>query len=73
MTMMQAYKQLYAEGGYKRFFKAGATNVFRNYIVCGVTLPVYDLCVNTLNHRFYWGDLIKNYVDLNINKPDFYD
>ena len=53
MTMIQAYKELYAEGGYKRFFKAGATNVFRNYIVCGVTLPVYDLCVNTLNHRFY--------------------
>ena len=52
MTMKQAYKELYAEGGYKRFFKAGATNVFRNYIVCGVTLPVYDSCVNFLNDRF---------------------
>ena len=52
MTMKQAYKELYAEGGYRRFFKAWATNVFRNYIVCGVTLPVYDLCVNLMNDKF---------------------
>ena len=51
-----------AEGGIKRFFKAGATNVFRNYIVCGVTLPVYDLCVNSLNDRYWFKNLLSKII-----------